>query len=373
MKRILLIILALALLTGCAQTPVGQVVKEDTIKIGFIGPLSGELASWGENERLGIELALKEINDAGGINGKKIEVIYEDGKCEPKAAATAAQKLINIDKVKAIIGETCSSATLAAAPIAEKNKVILISPVSGADSISQAGDFIFRNFITNNAYAVKGAKIIEQELGSKRVAVLYINNDAGVSTKDKFIEHFNGDIVSVEGYAPDTRDFRTLLLKVKQTNPDLIYLSGYWPDGGLILKQAKELNIETQFFGSNDAYDTPELLEIAGDSADSFIILSAIAHAGPRYDDFENKFKQAYEKEPPIFSEYAYDLANILTLAIKEKGYDSEGIRDYLYDLEDYQGASNVINFDENGDLEHSAMLMKIVEDDEFKNLKVII
>ncbi len=251
-------LLILILTSGCNRTPTGAATSQEPIKIGFIGPLTGELASWGNNEKQGVELAVKEINDAGGINGRKLSIIYEDGQCNPKSAVTAAQKLITVDHVKAIIGETCSSATLAVAPLAEQNKVILISPTSGADSISQAGDFIFRIFIPNNFYAVEGARIIEKELGSKSVAVLYIQNDAGVSTKDRFIQLFKGGkIMLIQGYAPDTTDFKTILLKVKEAEPDLVYLAGYYPDGGLILKQAKELGIKTQFFGCGDSYDSP--------------------------------------------------------------------------------------------------------------------
>jgi len=371
---IISLIFVIFLFTGIRMA--GDAARENKInepvRIGFIGPLSGELASWGVNEKEGVELAVKSINDAGGINGRLIEVIYEDGKCDPKTAATAAQKLINIDKVKFIIGETCSSATLAVAPIAEQNKIILISPTSGADSISQAGDFIFRVFIPNKAYGKAGAKIIEDKFGSKAVAVLYIQNDAGVSVKDDFINNYNGKIVLSEGYAPDTKDFKTLLLKVKEANPELVYLAGYYPDGGLILKQAKELDIKAQFFGCSDAYDSPELLQIAGDSAEGFMFITAGAKSGPGFKDFESKFKAKYGKEPPLFSDFAYDIANMLAQAIKSKGYDAEKVKDYLYQLKNYQGASNIINFDKNGDLVSSDMVMKIVQNSTIKDYAVV-
>jgi len=142
---LVIIVVIIGIWYGVSRKP----AEEEPIKIGAVLPLTGTESSWGADAKEGIELAVEEINSRGGIKNKKIEIIYEDGQCKPEPAVTAAQKLINVDRVSVIIGEICSSATLAIAPITETAKVVLISPGSASPKITEAGDFIFRNWITD--------------------------------------------------------------------------------------------------------------------------------------------------------------------------------------------------------------------------------
>lgn len=353
-------IIAIAfVLAGCAQ-PQG----EETITIGFSGPLSGELASWGEKERKGIEMAIEEINVLDGIQGKKVAVVFEDSQCNPNSAATNVQKLV-AEGVQAIIGDTCSSATLAAAPIAENNKVVLITPISGADSISQAGDYIFRNFIPNSYYGIAAAQKINSMQNAEKIAVLYINNDSGVSWKNNFIANASKQIVFVEGYAAEETDFRTLLLKVKEASPGLVILAGYYPDGARILKQAKEAGIQSQFFGGGDAFDDPAFIEAAGDAAEGFVFLSVPTGTGSSFKEFQAKYKQKYNEEPSLFSTYAYDSAKAVLNAMHDCGLSSEEIKNCLYQT-DFQGVTNRIRFDKNGDLIGGTTILKQVKNMQF-------
>lgn len=335
--------------------------KED-VRIGFTGPLTGEVSAFGEKERQGIDLAVEEINSNGGINGRKVKIIYEDSQCQPRLATLNIQKFVSTG-IKVIIGDTCSSATLAAAPIAEENKVVLISPISGADSISQAGDYIFRNFIPNSYYSEAGAKKLS-EMNVKKVAIMYINNDAGISWKDTFVKNFGGEITNVESYGSQEKDFKTILLKIKENDPELVFLAGYYSDGALILKQAKELGLSQQFFGAGDAFDDPAFIEAAGDASEEFMYLSVPTGYGDKFTLFERKFKSKYGKEPSLFATYGYDTTNVVIEAMKGCGFDSEAIKNCLYKT-DYDGITNHITFDSNGDLVGGNTIIKQIKNGE--------
>jgi len=337
---------------------------KEVIKIGFIGPLTGELALWGENQKSGIELASEQINKQGGINGLPVKVIYEDSQCDPKNSVSAIKKLIEIDGVKAIIGDTCSSAVLAIAPIAEEKKIPLIAPIAAADQISEAGDYIFRNFVTNSKYGIFAGKQLKQE-GKNTVAVIYLNNDYGKNLAEDFFVNYEangGKIVFDEGYNNDVKDFRTLLTKAKDKNPDVIFLAGYYPDGAIILKQAEELNIRIEFFGGGDAYDDLGLVSLAGKASENFRFLSIPMGGGPTFGQFSQTYKAKYSKEPPVYSDYAYDAFMVMVGAIRKAGLDTTAIKNALYET-DYAGASDMIRFDEKGDIINPKIIIKIIKD----------
>lgn len=340
-------------------------VEQETVKIGFIGPLSGDLASWGENEKLGVNLALEEINKEGGIIGRKVEVIYEDSQCDPKSSVSAAKKLIEIDKVYAIVGDTCSSAVLAIAPFIEANKVVLISPAAGSDKISDAGDYIFRNFISNKMYSVFAAKVFKEDLNKSRAAILYINSEYGVNLSDVFIENFKGEIVFNEGYPEKIKDFRSILSKLNSKQPDIVFLAGYYPDGALILKQAKELGIKTEFFGATDGYEDPQLIELAGTASEGFKFFSVPMGAGPVFEKFSDAYRIKYNKEPQIYSDFAYDAFMVVAKALKAGGLSPEEVKDAMYKT-DYAGASNQIRFNKNGDIIVSKIVIKEIKNGQF-------
>ncbi|NOR44458.1 MAG: ABC transporter substrate-binding protein, partial [Candidatus Delongbacteria bacterium] len=296
MKRIfvimmMLISLGVFLINSCTNK------EEEVIKIGAILPLTGDAAKYGEIAKNGIELALDEINSEGGINGKNIVMVYEDTKGDPKLGVTAIQKLITINKVKAIIGDLFSSVTLAVAPIANKNKIVLLSPASSSPKITNAGDFIFRNcpsdvyegsVMANHAYDI---------LNYRKVALLYINNDYGLGIKNVFGKVFSekgGAIVTEEAFDQNSNDFKSQLLKIKNKNPEAIYLVGY-KKMGHILKQTKEMGIQSQFL-STVMFEDPEILEIAKNSAEG-VIYSASAFNPESDESLIQDFVQSYENK----------------------------------------------------------------------------
>ncbi len=292
--------------------------EEGPIKIGVLAPLTGDVAAVGQNLRAGVELAVEEINANGGINGRNLEVIFEDGICNAKDATNAANKLVNIDKVPVIIGGLCSSETLAAAPIAENAETVLLSPCSSSPDITDAGDYIFRDYPSDTFQGKKGAEIAYDELGSRNAAILYCLSDWCVGLDRVFKETFTGlggSIVAEESFEQKSRDLRTQLTKIKAANPDLIYFVSYTESAVNGLKQIKELGIEIKILGA-DAWNDPTIPEEAGNSAEGIMYTMPFS---PLTDKFETDMK-AKAGEVTICTPQAYDAVNIIADIMKKVG-----------------------------------------------------
>lgn len=360
-----LLIVALALLIalpfGCSK----KEPKEKEIKIGVITPLTGEGATYGEATKQGLDLALEEINKAGGVDGKKFKLLYEDSQIKPGPATGAIHKLITIDKVPVIIGAFGSSVTLSIAPIAERNKVVLFSASSTADDIKDAGDYIFRNVSPNRAQGKTAAKFAIERLGKKRAVVFHINNDYGISLTKSFQETFKqegGDLLITETYNQGDRDFKTQLSKIKEKNPDVVFYPGHYQESGVILKQARELGIKSEFIGGDGSY-SPELIKIAGDAAEgSYYTLMAMGYgvADDEIKAFTEAFKREYGIEPDVYSGYAYDALKIIVRAIRDGGYDSDGIKNALYKTKNFKGITGLTSFDEFGEVDKPFYIYEI-------------
>jgi len=290
-------------------------------------------------------------------------LIAEDGKCDGKEAVTAVTKLINIDKVPVIIGGACSSETVAPAPIAEKAKVVMLSPLSSNPSITTAGDYIFRNYASDSFQGVKAAEFAVNTLKSKNIAVLSCMSDwcQGLQQEFKNKAVSLGAKIAVEEKYDDknTNDLKTQLAKIKAANPDLVYFVGY-TDGTIIgLKQAKELGLNVKFLGG-DAWNDPKIITNAGAASEGIIYLVPTSVKNPV---FEVSFLGVVGgKEITIGSREAYDAVKILAQVIAKVGTDSTKIKDALYKVQNYQGVSGNISFDKNGDLVSASYDVKIVK-----------
>lgn len=252
---------------GCAKK------EEKEIKIGAILPLTGDAAEWGSNTKNGIDLAVEKINNSGGINGRKIKILYEDTQGTPQNGAAAIQKLINVEKVQAVIDDSMSSVTLAMAPIAEKNKVVLLSTGATAPKISEAGDYIFRIWNSDDLEGKISANFVYNELKFKNAAIFYINNDYGKGLESVFkkeFERLSGKILISDNFGQSDTDFKTQLTKIKNLKPDAIYLVGYPKEISLILKQSAELKINSKIIGTV-TFEDPNIIKLAGHAAEGVI------------------------------------------------------------------------------------------------------
>jgi branched-chain amino acid transport system substrate-binding protein len=330
------------------------------IKIGFIGPLTGDASSLGVVARAAAELAAEEINAAGGVNGRQIEMVYEDGKCNGAAATNAVTKLLNVDKVVAINGGLCSSETAAFGPSAMQNKVVTISYCSSAPTLTGMGKYFFRSY-PSDAYQGKfAAEYVYNTLGLKKVAIVYHVSDWGTGLKTKFEDRFKelgGEVVAVEGSPQDNKDYRTAITKVKAANPDLVYAPLY-PDGGIaFLKQYAELGMKTRIY-AGDAWADTKLQKEVG--ADMDVIYSEVMM--PSADEFNAKvMAKTKGTEVSICASQAYDNMKLLAQVMGQVGTDADKVTEALHALQ-YKGVSGDISFDQNGDLTAASYVVKKIE-----------
>lgn len=354
LTAVVLLITVSSWLTGCSK-PQGQ--QSASIQIGCITPLTGDGATYGAATKRGLDLAAEKINASGGINGRQVTIVYEDDQMKPAVGTSAIQKLISVDKVPVIIGAFGSSITLAIAPIAERNHVVLFSASSTADAIKDAGDYIFRNVPPNHAQGKTAAELCLAHLKAKSACVFHMNNDYGVSLTAAFQETFEkggGKILSVESYNPGATDFRAQLTKIRELQPDVIFYPGHYQESGLVLKQARELGVKAVFVGGDGSY-SPELMQIAGSAAEgSYYTLMAMGYgvADQEIKDFVSAFKVKYSGEPDVYSAYAYDAFLTIAEAIRNGGTKSDGVKNALYGLNGFKGVTGITQFDANGEVD---------------------
>jgi branched-chain amino acid transport system substrate-binding protein len=324
------------------------------VKIGVILPLTGDGAFWGDNARNALLLAADDINRAGGIKGRRLELLIEDGRCDPKASLNAFQKLIDADKTTAVIGEICSSATLAVAPVAERRKIVLLSPCSESADLTNAGQYIFRTWTPNNSQARVVARYLRNEVGARRVAVLAVYNGFGQPLADAFREEFQrlgGEIAAFETYQQGDMDFRAQLLRIRAGAPELIYLVSYPNDGMSAIRQMHALGIDIRVAATSNA-NSRDFLGPLGPLAEGLLLADLDDTTTP---DFRARYEQKFARKWPGASScagVAYDDVMILAKAVAAVGEASAAIKDFLAQLKDYHGVSGTITFDENGDLD---------------------
>ena len=351
MKTLGIIIVILSLFVAACTM---QVSNSEPIKIGAIMALTGDTAVIGQPVADAVNLAVKEINDKGGINGRQVQVVTEDGGCDAGSATTAMQKLVSQDKVIAVIGAICSSATLAAAPIAEESGTVLISPTSTAAKVKDAGDYVFRVIASDSLQGKIGAQLAKH-LGYNTAAVLNINNDYGNGLADVFVTEFTklgGEVVLKEAYAAGETNFRTLITKAADANPDFIYFPTHPVEAGLFLKQKEELDNTIPVLGSEATKDQT-VIDTAGTGAEGvYITFPKPAVGSPEYVTFEADYKAATGNDPGTFSAEGYDAAKILMWAVGNSDGTKDGVKDRLYKAGIYNGASGSFEFDSYGEVE---------------------
>jgi branched-chain amino acid transport system substrate-binding protein len=334
------------------------------ITIGTILPLTGDVASYGIAVQQGIKIAVEEANEKGGINGKTINVLYEDDKGDPKDGVAAARKLISINRVKVIIGAVPSSVTLAIAPLAEKAKIVLLSPASSSPKITNAGDYIFRNYPSDELEGKLVAKFaVDHNLMT--AAVVTINNDYGTGLNKVFCTTYTalkGNVIFNEGYLEGITDFRTILAKVSQSQPQCIFIVGYSKELGTLIKQAREMGIQSQFLSTVNFYDN-QSITTGGTSVEGVIFSSPVFDSGsnqPNIREFVNIFKKRFGKEPDVWSAHGYDALLLVIEAMRSKGTSAQNIKEGLYSIKDFPGVSGKTTFDSNGDVIKEARFLTV-------------
>lgn len=362
--------LTLALLSGCGNqgdtppaSPEGQAEAEE-IKIGTIGPLTGDVATYGISTKNGVEIAVDQVNENGGINGKKVVLISEDTRGDQTEAANAASKLIERDKVVAIVGGVISAETMTAGPIANDAGVVMISSSSTAQGVPEIGDYIFRNCLSDEVQAVQLAEFAATELGLKRFAIMFTNNDYGLSLKNAFEGKAKeiAEVVGVETYNDGEKDFRTQLTKLKGANPDALYIAGYYTEAAKIAQQAKEQGLEVQLLGA-DGFYSPVLIELGGGAVDGAVFTAGFFTDDPSENaqNFVKAYMEKFNEEPDMFAAQAYDAAMILLTALKNTdGQGGEALQQAMLNTKDFPGITGVTSFTEVGDAIKDIIILKV-------------
>jgi branched-chain amino acid transport system substrate-binding protein len=347
--------------TGGGSSPSNEIV------VGEYGSLTGTTATFGQSTHNGIVLALEELNGGAGLlGGKKVRVITEDDQSKPEEAKTAATKLINQNNVVALLGEVASSRSLAAAPIAQKAKVPMISPSSTNAKVTQVGDYIFRVCFIDEFQGLVMAKFAANSLKVKKVAVLKdVKNDYSVGLSKVFSEEFvklGGTIVGEQSYSEGDSDFRAQLTQLKSLSPEAIYAPGYYTEVGTIARQAKDLGLKIPLLGG-DGWDSPKLTEIGGDAINGSYFSNHYSADDPNpvIQKFVTDYKKKFNEVPDGLAALGYDAARVLFDAMGRAGSaDGAKVRDALAATKDFPGVTGSITIDKDRNAVKPAVVLKV-------------
>jgi branched-chain amino acid transport system substrate-binding protein len=358
MKTFASLALAAILLAGCAKTP-------DEIKLGGVGPVTGEAATFGDSTKKGLQLAVDEWNAKGGVLGKQIKLVFADDKGDPAEGATVYTKLIQQDKVVAIVGTVMSKVTLAGAPIAQAAKIPMISPTSTNEKVTQVGDYIYRACFIDPFQGTVGAKFAFNDLGAKVAGVIFdVGNDYSKGLAENFKKSFEalgGKVVAYEGHPTGTTDFKAQLTKILAGNPAALYCSDYYNDAALIAKQARELGYNGPIVGG-DGFDSADFVKIGGTAVNNSFFTNHYAPDAttPAVTAFVGGYKTKYGSTPDALAALAYDAGYIMLNAIKSAGKtDGESIKKALA-ATNLAAVSGQITFDANRNPVKSAVIIEI-------------
>jgi len=367
MKKLFIsfLIIGISLILNCQ--------KKQEWKIGCISPFTGDGAVYGQALKRGFEIFLEELKSKEPDVYKKIKIIYEDDKLDAKEGVNVINKLINVDKVQVIIGAFTSNVTLAIAPIAEKNKVVLLTPTATNYKIKDAGDYIFRVTPSDALQGKVMADFSFNVLKKKTASILFMNTDYGVGLKDVFQEQFSkigGKILSVEGFEMGASDMRTQIQKIKSYNPEVVFLPSNYVEASNVLKQAKELGIRSLLIGTDGIFDQ-NFLKITKGAANGMYI-STMAWGTGKYkvqaDQFRTKFREKYNEEPGVYSALCYDALAVVIQALENCKYKGTSIKDQLYKTE-FMGATGQNRFDSFGEVEKEFDIYQ-VKDNKFERFE---
>jgi branched-chain amino acid transport system substrate-binding protein len=339
------------------------------IKIGYYGDLSGPTFNFGSSAKNGVLMAADEINRLGGINGRRIDVVIEDDHGSPERAAILTSKLIDQDKVVAVIAGGASGSSLAAAPRAQALKIPFISPSSTDPAVTHTGDYIFRVCFIDAFQGEVMAKFAANTLKAKKTAIMVdFNNPYSRGLSDFFELSFTklgGQVVSKQSYAQGDPDYKGQLSTIRAAEPDVIYIPGYYGDVAMIAKQARQLDLTQPLLGG-DGWDAPELWQLGGDALNNSYITSHYSADDPSVSiqTFVRQYKQLYGNlEPDAHAALAYDAMLVVAEAIQRAGTtDASKLRNALAQTKDHEGVTGMISINADRDAVKPAVVLKLLD-----------
>lgn len=363
MKRILI---ALIVITGLLSACNPQGNSGDKVRIGVFMSTTGTTANFGISSVNGIKLATDEVNAAGGINGKQVELLVQDDRSDASEAATIVTKFVTQDQVNAVIGEVASSRSIAAAPIAQNAKIPMLTPSSTNPEVTKKGNFIFRSCFIDPYQGAAIAQFAAKTLGAKTAAIMVDRKNDYSTGLEKVIDQtftkLGGKIVATQSYQEGDQDFNAQLTSLKGSNPEVIFVPGYYNDVGLIAKQARDKGITVPLIGG-DGWDSEQLYKIGGKALNGSYFTNHYSpyDTDPKVVKFVNDYKAKYGSTPDALAATAYDAARIMFDAIKRsKSLSGPDIRDSLAATKDFPGVTGTVTFNENRDAVKPIVMIEI-------------
>lgn len=376
-------VLALAVvMAGCtsaATAPAGsqgsagaQNPAQGEVLIGVMGPLTGDSAEYGKIWRRGFDLALDEINAAGGVQGRPLSYVFEDTQSDPKQTPAVAQKFVSDPRIVAVIGDFSSPASMAASPIFQRAGLVQLGITNSHPDFTKTGDYIFSNSGNQQDDAPQLAILAVQDLGKKRLAVLHMNTDWGQTSADLFIqkaESLGAEIVLREAYLLTEKDFRPVLTKARDAGPDALILISYYNDGALIAQQMDDVGLDVTVVASGSTY-SPQFIALGGEAVEGVYTSTRFHPDDPRPEarEFVRKYREKYGVEPDTFAAVAYDGIHILASVLNEVGVDRKALRDGLEKAQNLRTVMyGTTSFGEDRRLRNPRYLRLVVRDGAFE------
>ena len=358
--------LLLSTAVACERRPgTGGESTTGDIVVGMYGSLTGDGASFGQSSREGTELAVEEINNAGGLlGGRKIQLLVEDDQSKPEEASNAVTKLITQDNVVAVLGEVASRRSLAAAPVAQKYQVPMISPSSTNERVTQVGDYIFRVCFIDPFQGEVLAKFAYNDLKARRVAILKdIQQDYSVGLTDSITKHFTalgGEVLPAVSYSSGDADFKAILTQVRSQNPDVVFATGYYPEAAIIVRQARELGMKMPILGGDGWVG--DALKNGREALNNTFISNHYSadNPDPVVQNFVKAYRMKFNREPDAIAALAYDAVKVLADAITRTG-STEGpkLRDALATA-DVAGVTGRLKINAKRDVDKPAVIQEV-------------
>lgn len=373
MGLLLVLLIATTLVTaGCTPAATTETAAPEMITIAVTGPLSGDYAQYGEAFRNATELKANQLNESGGINGQQVQLRFFDDQNDSREAANIAQRLVDDQSIAAVIGPFSSTAALAGAPIYQRGELVQLSPTASHPDFTAQGSYMFRNINTQATEGPIVADLLVNTLEARQVAIIYINNDWGLTTKENVsnaIRDLGGEVVAEESYMDgQSRDFNATLTRLAGINPDVIFVAGFYAETGAIAQQMQQLGIDIPLVGPSSLFNEA-LIDLAGEAVEGLVVTSNFFpnEADERISAFVDAYQEAYGSTPNQFAAVAYDSLGMLAQAIEDAGSTNrEAVRNALAQLENYPGVTGLTSFDENRDVIKNMTVLEI-RDGEFR------
>jgi branched-chain amino acid transport system substrate-binding protein len=368
----ILFILFVLLGSGCSNS-IDQSNKDDII-IASANPMSGNSREFGNMKVKAIQLAFDEVNEAGGIQGRKLKLWVGDDASLPKEAHNLAEKIVANKAVIAVIGHWSSASTMAARNVYNGAGIPVITDSVNKTITDGTTPYLFRVVPTDQVEAEALAEYSFYKLGLKKMAIIYVNNDYSMGMKEYFrekIQRIGGEITTIESFSEGrTTDFTSELNKIKNSEPEGIFIAGYYAEVALIARQAHEMGLSIPII-STDGISSEELISLGGKAVEG-IRFNGFFYSEMKQNDSEKfiqNFRNRYHKEPDSYTALAYDSAHLLIEAIQRNGATREGIYEYLEKVNEFPGVTGNLTFDKSHDVKSKIMILtikdgKIIKDD---------